>query len=312
MRRHRALPFAGAPLLMLAALAAAPTSSAQDKPVVYTTFYPTEYFTQRIGGDLVEVENPVPADADPIFWQPSREDLQAYQEADLVVVNGAGFEKWVEQATLPEDRVVDTAAPFANQLITYEDAITHSHGSVGEHSHEGLDGHTWLDPHHAKVQAAEIKDALAERLPAHAATFEHNYQDLAADLDALDEELSDYRESYGNQPFFASRPAYNYLARRYGWNVDNLDLDPEEMPDEETFAEIEARMAEHPAEYIVWEGEPTPEIAERFEQELGLKSVTFSPVEQLGEEERASGLDYLEVMRDNLEAIRPIFKAKSS
>lgn len=296
----------------LVALAALPALAAEDKPEVYTTFYPTQYFAERIGGDLVEVRNPVPEDADPIFWQPSREDLQAYQGADLIILNGAGFEKWVESATLPEDRVVDTARPFESELIAYEDAVTHSHGSVGEHSHEGLDGHTWLDPHHARTQAAEIKDALAARFPEHAQAFEEGYAALAADLDTLDQQLAAYQESYDDQPIFASHPAYNYLARRYGWNVDNLDLDPEEMPSDQTFADIKARMAAHPAEHIVWEGEPTPEIAARFRDELGLESITFSPAELLGAEEQAAGIDYLDVMRTNLEAIKPIFTPGAS
>jgi zinc transport system substrate-binding protein len=297
---------------LLVTLAALPALAAEDKPQVYTTFYPTQYFAERIGGDLIEVSNPVPEDADPIFWQPGREDLLAYQGADLIILNGAGFEKWVATATLPEDRVVDTAKPFESEFITYQDAITHSHGAVGEHSHEGLDGHTWLDPHHAKVQANEIRAALAARFPEHAEAFEQGYAALAADLDALDQTFAAYQESYDDQPFFASHPAYNYLARRYGWNVDNLDLDPEEMPSDEVFADIRARMAEHPAEYIVWEGEPLPEVAERFKDELGLESITFSPAELLSAEEQAAGIDYLDVMRANLEAIRPIFTPGAS
>lgn len=305
-------PFALAAAGLLASAAIPAAHAAEDKPEVFTTFYPTEYFTSRIAGDLVEVKNPVPEDADPIFWEPSRQQLQAYQEADLIVLNGAGFEKWVQNATLPEDRVVDTAAPFESEFIVYEDAVTHSHGSVGQHTHEGLDGHTWLDPQNAKVQAAEIKEALAEHFPEHRAEFEEGYQALTSDLDALDQTLSRYKESYDGKPIFASHPAYNYLAQRYGWNVDNLDLDPEEMPSDETFAEIEARRANHPAKYIVWEAEPTPEIAKRFEDELGLESITFSPVELLSGEQRAASVDYLDVMKENLERIEPVFKAGSS
>jgi zinc transport system substrate-binding protein len=307
-RRPLALAAAG----LLAGMAIPAAHAAEDKPEVFTTFYPTEYFTSRIAGDLVEVKNPVPEDADPIFWEPSREELQAYQQADLIVLNGAGFEKWVQNATLPEDRVVDTAAPFESEFIVYEDAVTHSHGSVGEHTHEGLDGHTWLDPQNAKIQAAQIKEALVERFPEQRAEFEEGYQALTSDLDALDQTLSSYKESYDGKPIFASHPAYNYLAQRYGWNVDNLDLDPEEMPSDETFAEIKARQANHPAKYIVWEAKPTPEIAKRFEDELGLESITFSPVELLSDDQRAANVDYLDVMKENLERIEPVFKAGSS
>ena len=42
--------------------------------------------------------------------QPSDELLAAYQRADLIVLNGAGFAKWVAGASLPPSRVVDTAA----------------------------------------------------------------------------------------------------------------------------------------------------------------------------------------------------------
>jgi zinc transport system substrate-binding protein len=310
MRTRRLYALAAAGLLASVALPAA--HAADDKPEVFTTFYPTEYFVSRIAGDLVGVRNPVPEDADPIVWEPSREDLQAYQQADLIILNGAGFEKWAQSATLPEERVVDTAEPFESDFIVYEDAVTHSHGSVGEHTHEGVDGHTWLDPHNAKVQAAEIKEALAERFPEHGPAFEEGYEALASDLGSLDQTLSSYKDSYDGKPIFASHPAYNYLAKRYGWNVDNLDLDPEEMPSDETFAEIKARQAHHPAEYIVWEGEPAPEIARRFEDELGLESVTFSPVELLSDEQRAAGVDYLGVMKENLERIEPIFKPESS
>jgi zinc transport system substrate-binding protein len=307
---RRLYTLAAAGLLASTALSAA--RAEEDRPDVFTTFYPTEYFASRIAGDLVEVRNPVPEDADPIFWEPSREDLQAYQGADLIILNGAGFEKWVENATLPEDRVVNTAEPFESEFIVYEDAVTHSHGSVGEHTHEGLDGHTWIDPHHAKVQAAEIKEALAERFPEHGDAFEEGYEALASDLDSLDQTLSAYKKSYDGKPIFASHPAYNYLAKRYGWNVDNLDLDPEEMPSDETFADIKARQAHHPAKYIVWEAEPTPEIARRFEEELGLESITFSPAELLSGEQRAAGVDYLDVMKENLERIEPVFKPESS
>jgi len=281
---------------------------AAEKPVVYTTFYPTEYFVERIAGDAVAVVNPVPADADPIFWEPPREVLAAYQQADLIVLNGAGFEKWVAKATLPGDRVVDTAAPFSDRFIHYEDAVTHSHGPEGEHTHAGLDGHTWVDPVTAKMQAAAIRDALAGRFPEHADAFAAGFAALAADLDALDAKLRDYAAGdNADAPLFMSHPAYNYIARRYGWNIENLDLDPEAMPDDATFAEIRAMKETHPARYLIWEGTPAPEIAARFADALGLESIVFSPVESLGPEERAAGEDYLSIMKRNIEAMGAVF-----
>lgn len=278
------------------------------RPVVYTTFYPTAYFAGRIAGDLASVVCPVPEDEDPIFWMPPADILQAYQEADLIVLNGAGFAKWVERASLPSSRVVDTAAPFAGEFIRYENATTHSHGKAGEHSHEGIDGHTWVDPVNAKTQAGEIRSALARLLPDHSADLEANFARLAADLDALDAGFREVSASDPRRPLLASHPAYNYLVRRYGWNLANLDLDPETMPTDAQFEEIRTILADHPAKFLLWESEPLPEIAARFRDGFGIESVTVSPCELLGEAEMAAGADYLTVMRKNLESLRTVFE----
>ena len=277
------------------------------KPVVYTTFYPTQYFAERIGGDLIDVVCPVPADEDAIFWMPDAKNIAAYQKADLIVINGAMFAKWVQKASLPESRVVNTANPFADRFINFEHATVHSHGKKGKHAHKGMDGHTWVDPINAKIQADEIKKALIKEYPDHKAAFKKGYSELAHDLDMLNEQLKAYQAAYKNQPILASHPAYNYIAKRYGWNIANLNLDPEAMPSDETFEAIKATLKMHPATYLIWEAYPTPAIADRIEKELGLISVEFSPCELLSEEDLSNGVNYLNVMQDNLKNMAAIF-----
>jgi len=286
-----------------------PSSKARiGKPVVYTTFYPTKYFAERIGGDLVRVVCPVPVNEDASFWMPDRETVRAYQEADLVVVNGAEFAKWVQKVSLREHRIVNTAKPLADELITFEHATVHSHGTAGDHAHEGLDGHTWVDPVNAAVQAYEIRKALAKRFPEHGPAFEKGFAALAADLDALDKKLGAYQAACADQPLLASHPAFNYVARRYGWNIANLNLDPGEMPSDEVIQAIETTLREHPAKFLVWEAFPSRAIADRLEEELGLTSIEFSPCELLSEEDLACGKDYLNVMWKNLENIGIVFR----
>ncbi|KKK47419.1 hypothetical protein LCGC14_3155370, partial [marine sediment metagenome] len=198
-----------------------PTTDAA--PQVYTTFYPTTYFTQRIGAAHVEVVCPLPEDADPIFWKPPAATIEAYQEADLIVINGAGFERWVKRVSLPSSKLVDTAEPLKESFLKFAGAATHSHGAGDHHSHEGTDGHTWLDPAHAKVQAEEICKALQSELPEHADEFQASYAALAADLDALDQSLGKLSVALGDAHLLASHPAYNYIVERYGWNLTNLD-----------------------------------------------------------------------------------------
>jgi zinc transport system substrate-binding protein len=68
--------------------------------------------------------------------------VAAFQQANLIVVNGASFEKGLAKVTLAESRVVDTAKPLADELIVLTETVTHTHGPQGKHSHEGIDGHT--------------------------------------------------------------------------------------------------------------------------------------------------------------------------
>jgi zinc transport system substrate-binding protein len=277
------------------------------KPSVYTTFYPTQYFAERIGGDLIDVVCPVPEDEDAIFWMPDGTAIQAYQKADLIILNGAGFAKWVQKVSLPSSRVVNTAKPFEEKFISFEDGTVHSHGKAGEHAHEGIDGHTWLDPVNARIQASELKHALAARFPEDEGIFEKGFAALAKELDALDEKLKGYQAAYKNQPLLASHPAYNYIARRYGWNLKNLDLDPEAMPSDEAFQGIKEMLKRHPAKHLIWETYPTKAIAERMLNELGLISIEFSPCELLSEDAQNSGTDYMSVMRRNLDNISVVF-----
>lgn len=197
---------------------------------VLTTFYPTTYFAERIAGGLVTVRSALPTDEDPIFWKPGADEMVQYQNAKLVIINGAEFEKWVAGAALPRARTVESLSDAdldaTGGPITME-TTTHSHGPGGEHTHEGLDGHTWVSPDIAIVQARTIAEAMTTAWPQHAEAFDTNLASLVEELEMLRVSLNDLTPLVGEHRLLASHPAYNYLARDLGWDVHNLDLDPE-------------------------------------------------------------------------------------
>lgn len=284
------------------------TPQQREVPEVCTTFYPTTYFTRRIAGELVKITCPLPADEDPITWMPEPNAIAAYQRADLVVINGAGFEKWVAKVSLPPSKLVDTAGPLAGELVKFTTEITHSHGPGGKHDHTGTDGHTWLDPRNAKTQAAEIHKALARLLPDHTDKLLANNAALAADLDAIDASLIELSAELKGRRLLASHPAYNYLTRRYKWNITNLDLDPEAAPSDETIGDIRKQLRQiYPRPRIIlWEGKPVQAAADRLKEDLGLVSVVFSPCEQPPDQPG----DYLSRMRDNIKQLHAALSSK--
>ena len=113
-------------------------------PTIFAVNYPLAYFAERIAGDTVEVVFPAPEDVDPAMWVPDVDTVAAFQRADLVLLNGAGYAAWIQRVTLSQSRLVDTSAAFADRLIPVKNDVTHSHGPAGDHSHAGKAFTTWL------------------------------------------------------------------------------------------------------------------------------------------------------------------------
>ena len=276
------------------------TTTESAEPVILTTFYPTHYFTEKITMGKVKVECPCPEDEDPIFWQPKRAVVSKYQQADMIVINGAEFEKWVAKVSLPQTKLVDSAKGI--ELLNYETATTHSHGPAGEHSHTGVDGHTWVDPLNALYQATAIYNAVAEQFPEHKDAFAAGFAELTKELKQLDSELKAVSKKMADTPILCSHPAYNYVGRRYGWNLKNLDLDPEAKLTEKQISDIRESLKTHPAKILVWEGEPTDEVANQVTEKLGLTSIVFSPCE--GAPSDSSSSDYFSIMTNNVKVLK--------
>ena len=133
---------------------------------VFAVNYPLLYFTQKIGGEHVELLFPIPADVDPVYWVPN-ETLEEIQEADLILGNGATYAKWMLKVSLPNSKVVYTTSAFREEYIELENTINHSHGGTGKHVHTGFAYTTWLDFNIASRQAESVKNALSKLRPGH-------------------------------------------------------------------------------------------------------------------------------------------------
>jgi len=156
------------------------------KLTIYVVNYPLQYFAQRIAEAHATVAFPVPPDVDPAFWNPGVEVIAEYQRADLIILNGANYAKWIDKVTLPQSKLVDTSASFKDQYIPLANRVTHTHGPGGDHAHTGVASTTWLDFHLAAEQARAIADAMSRKRPALRDIFESNYKALEDDLLRLD------------------------------------------------------------------------------------------------------------------------------
>lgn len=282
--------------------AAAPAAAKSGKPQVLVVNYPLQYFAQRIAGDAVEVRFLAPKNEDPAFWQPDEAAITAFQNADLILMNGAGYSKWADKVTLPESKVVDTSSAFANNFIEVRDASTHSHGPGGEHSHNGTAFTTWIDFQQASLQVQAVSDALAKLVPAAKDAIAKNTEALKGELEALDGRMSAVSRRLVQYPLVASHPVYHYLARRYGLALKSVLWEPDMVLDDTALNDLKGVLAGHRARWMIWEGEPSKENVEKLGA-LGIQSVVFDPCGNVP----ASG-DFMTVMKANVEAMENAFR----
>lgn len=276
--------------------------------LVFASFQPLADWASRLGGRTLEVQLVCPEDSDPAECRPDAAKARAMQSAALVLVNGAGLEKWLDQVSLRSAAVVDTSAGFRDELLDYETPMEHQHGPLGQkHAHEGMDAHTWLDPNLAKKQVEALVTRFSATWPEQAASFRERGQGLVADLEKLHRRHTDLLARLGVPRLLASHPAYNYLARRYGWQITNLAIDPESRLDSAALEALAQDTRLGRSAIILFESSPLPALEQDLSKALGLVSVVFSPAEQASPEG-----DYFAIMNRNLDRLEAALSRQRS
>ena len=158
---------------------------------------------------------------------PNAQQIQLLQSANIVILNGAGAEPWLDLMTLNQRRLRDTSATIKNRLIPLEGSVLHQHGPEGEHSHQGTAFTTWLDPQLAIEQAKTITESLVELAPMRETQFRDNLANLEQDLLKLDAELARVFARLDGQPVLFSHPVYQYLERRYAIDGASVHWEPD-------------------------------------------------------------------------------------
>jgi zinc transport system substrate-binding protein len=260
-----------------------------------------KYFAERIAGEHARVVFPAPADVDPAYWMPDAKTISDYQRADLILLNGANYAKWVNKVSLPRFRMVNTSAAFKDRYIEAAEMLTHSHGAEGKHGHEALAFTTWIDFGLAAEQAEAIAKALSRKKPALKDTFQSNYEELKRELLKLDRDIKEVVSKEQSKPVVVSHPVYDYFARGYGLNMRSVHWEPDEIPMTEQMLELHSILRDHPAKWMIWEGEPVEESVKRLKA-IGLQSVVFDPCANAPDQG-----DFMSVMRQNVENLKEVF-----
>ena len=270
---------------------------------IITVNYPLYYFAQQLAGDLATVILPVPAGTDPAQWNPQLEDVLRMQQAELIILNGAGYSTWLDKVSLSPNQLVNSSLDSKDQWIALDGQTTHSHGPGAEHSHSGYAFTTWMDLTLAKKQASAIARALSQRWPAQQQAIALRETRLLETLTELDIAYQQLAVDLAGKNLIYSHPVYQYFERRYQLAGESLHWEPGEMPSEKQWRYLQKRVAGKSDSLFIWEDEPSTGIAERMAQgmaNMGLLSVVIRPAAN------TSSKDWLGEQQANLKRLRDL------
>lgn len=194
--------------------------------------------------------------------------VRAAEAAELVVINGAGLEEFMEDL-LHDKSVIDSS----EGVSIIECAEDHEHGHSHDHHHHDVDSHIWLSPENAKIMAQNICAGLSRHYPEHTEIFGKNLSVLLADLDKVQaygkEQLADLR----CRELITFHDGFAYLAESFDLTI--LEAVEEESGSEASASELkhlieEVRHHELPA--IFTETNGSDSAASIIARETGAKS----------------------------------------
>ncbi|WP_144461163.1 metal ABC transporter substrate-binding protein [Siminovitchia fortis] len=275
---------------------------------VYTTIFPIEDFTRKIGGPHVQVQSVYPAGADAHTYEPTIKTMMAIAESDLLIYNGAGLESFIGkmESSLKNEKVVKVEASKGVQLLSGDEKHEHDeevHGGDG-HQHD-QDPHIWLDPENAMIMAENIKNALSEEMPSAKDDFEKNYQDLKANLQQLDADLRTVIESAGRKEILVSHAAYGYWEHRYGLEqISITGISSENEPSQKQLQAIIETAKKHHMKYIIHDQNPAAKVVDTIQKETGTKPLTLHNLEYITEKDKQNNEDYFSIMDKNIETLK--------
>ncbi|MCM3599133.1 zinc ABC transporter substrate-binding protein [Robertmurraya korlensis] len=296
----------------------AESSQEDDKLSIYTTVYPLQYFTERIGGDLVNVQSIYPNGADEHSYEPSQKDMIDLADSDLFFYIGLGLEGFVSKAekALKNENVTLVATA---EHITFEEhaeeteeehaheetSEEHAHEEEDEHNHGDVDPHVWLDPIYAISLAEEIKEQLLEKLPDDKEQIEENFAALEKELQQLNDDFTEVTSTAKHKEFLVSHAAFGYWSERYG--LEQISVSGLASTNEPTQKELEniiAEAEEHDLHYIFFEQNVSSKLTEIVQKEIGAEPLTLHNLSTLTDEDVKEERTYFTIMKDNLEALQ--------
>jgi zinc/manganese transport system substrate-binding protein len=195
-----------AALLMVGASGCATASSANGSGVVQVVAGENFWgdIATQLGGSRAIVQSVVTdPNADPHEYESSTNDARAFATADLVILNGAGYDDWGQKLL--------QASPNQGRRLLDVAAL------LGKKS--GDNPHFWYDPNSVMKVADRITAEYRSIDSADSSYFDQRRSAFATSLQPYVQRLAEIKQRFSGVPVGATETVFDYLARYLGLNL---------------------------------------------------------------------------------------------
>ncbi len=261
------------------------------RPVVVASTEVYGEVARKVAGDLAEVTVIIPAAQDPHSYESSAKDKLAVAKADIVLVNGGGYDAFLSdlaKGSGKEDAVLDAAA-----LATLPDPHP---GEPNEH--------IWYSPAAMATVAQAVEKALAKKDPGHAADYARGRQAFEASLAKLTQRVATLKKSASGKFALMTEPVPGHLFAALGLKdatdprllaavEEDADIPPLVLS--ETRAQLQKKSVALLADNPQTASPQTKQLADAAKA-AGVPVVSLS-------ETMPAGQDYISWMSSNLDSV---------
>ncbi len=291
-------------IIPLAVFAVYGTDSAKNLDViensklkVISSFYPLHEFSQQIGQDKVDTILLTPIGVEPHDWEPTIKDVQKMQTADLIIINGIGFETWVE--SLEENNFSGIIIDTSNGILVESHEEEHEEEPNNKHNHNLGDPHIWLNPVLAKTQVQNIANGFSNSDPENREFYQTNAAVYVKQLNDLDSKIRTELSSCKTD-FIAFHDAFSYFADEYGLTQHTIlsSNNPHGEVSARTLEKVISEAKELNIKVIFSEEAVNQKTSEIIANEIDGKVLILSPLEVVTDG------TYISKMNENLENLK--------
>lgn len=215
---------------------------------------------EQVVGDLGMVETIVGPDADAHVYQPSVADARAVAQADIIFMNGLGFETWSE--TIVAESGTKAAVFAATEGVT--PLVINNEP----------DPHAWNSLKNGIQYVENIAKGLAKVAPKNAAKFDANAKAYIAKLEALDAKAKAAiaKLPKENRTVVTAHDAFGYMEQAYGLTfLAPVGIDTEAEPSAKDLAQLIAQIKKDGVAALFVENITSPALVKQISAETGIE-----------------------------------------